>query len=244
MWNSGVARFGLVLILLGLASADWIRAIDYVTARSAAVSKCEAIDSAAYASGLYFNPAGYRSYYLRSECFQAAAVQFRDESLCAEVRERRSMFFSSWGYSPSQCRKLVAEGVAADHSALEDIKRLYSRGAVQLRAFQIEPNGNGRDFDIVPLFSGGYAHSYLLTFEILDARNTGGACPSSLLRLLPRLPLQPPDLRAAGGHPQTFFGFRVESSIPGTGNSGSRGWHWRIDRLLERRVHRARVPHP
>ena len=44
---------------------------------------------------------------------------------------------------------------------------------MQLRAFQIEPNGNGRDFDIVPVFSGGYAHSYLLTFEILDARNTG-----------------------------------------------------------------------
>jgi hypothetical protein len=155
-----------------LVSVDWIRAIDYVTARSTAVSKCEAIDPAAYQSGLYFNPDGYRSYYVRSECFQAAAVQFRDESLCARVRQRRSLFSSSWGYSPAQCRTLVAEGIKQDHSTLEGMRRLHSQDAVRLRAFQIERNGNGRDFDIVPVFYGNYAHSYVLTFEILGASNT------------------------------------------------------------------------
>jgi hypothetical protein len=166
-----VARFGLVVIVC-LATVDWIRAIDYVTARSAAVSTCDAIDPAAYQSGLYFNPDGYRSYYVRSECFQTAAVQFRDASLCASVRQRRSLFSSSWGYSPSRCRSLVAEGIKQDYAALDAIKRLYSQDAVRLRAFQIERNGNGRDFDIVPAFYGNYAHSYLLTFEILGAGNT------------------------------------------------------------------------
>jgi hypothetical protein len=30
-------------------------------------------------------------------------------------------------------------------------------------------NGNGRDFDIIPLFTGEYGHGYVLTFDILDA---------------------------------------------------------------------------
>ena len=165
--------FGLVVLLLCLFADVWLRAIDYRTARSAAVTRCEAIDPAAYQSGLAFNPDGYRSFYLRSECLQAAAVQFRDESLCAQVRQRRSLFSSSWGYSPAQCRKLVTAGIAADRAELEAMKRLYAGGAVQLRGFRIERNGNGRDFDIVPTFSAGYAHGYVLTFEILDA-NAGG----------------------------------------------------------------------
>jgi hypothetical protein len=122
-------------------------------------------------SGLLFNPDGYRSCYVRSECFQKTAVQFRDESLCTQVRQRRSLMSSSWGYSPAQCRKLVAEGVAADCAALEEIKRLYARDAMRLSALRIERNGNGRDFDIIPTFSGAYAHGSLLKFEILDAGN-------------------------------------------------------------------------
>jgi hypothetical protein len=128
--------------------------------------------SAAYQSGLYFNPDDYRSYYVRSECFQTAAVQFRDESLCTHVRQRRSLLSSSWGYSPSRCRALVAEGIKEDYSALEAMKRLYSQDAVRLRTFQIERNGNGRDFDVVPVFDGNYAHSYVLTFEILGPTDT------------------------------------------------------------------------
>ena len=150
-----------------------ILAIEYATARSAAVSRCEAIDPSAYQSGLYGNPDGYRSYYVRSNCFQTAAVQFRDESLCAGVRQRRSIFASSWGYSSSQCRKLVSEGIAKDRSTLEEIKRQYSQSAVRLRSFRIERNGNGRDFDIMPVFSGSFARSYLLTFEISGAGSTG-----------------------------------------------------------------------
>ena len=161
-----------VLIVLCMGAADGILAIEYASARSAAVTACEAIDPGASQSGLYGNPDGYRSFYVRSECFQKAAVQFRDESLCAKVRQRRSVFASSWGYSPSQCRKVVTQGIATDRATLDAMKQRYLQGAVQLRSFRIERNGNGRDFDIVPAFSGSYAHGYRLTFEILGASSS------------------------------------------------------------------------
>ena len=82
----------------------------YTELRMAALKQCQAIDPADYQSGLFFNPDGYRSYYVRSECFQKTAVQFRDEALCAEVRQRVSLLSSSWGYSRTRCRELVAQG--------------------------------------------------------------------------------------------------------------------------------------
>ena len=140
----------------------------YDELRLAAVKRCEAIDPAAYQSGLLFNPDGYRSYYVTSECFQRIAVEFRDETLCAQVRRRYSLFSSSWGYSQAQCSKRVREGIAADEKVLAEIKQRYQQGAVRLREFRLERNGNGRDFDIIPAFTGEYAHGYVLRLEILQ----------------------------------------------------------------------------
>ena len=91
-------------------------AFDYDEQFSAAVARCSAIDEDASQSGLVFNPDGFRSFYLRSQCFQDAAVQFRNASLCGKVKERRPLLFSSWGYSPARCRELVTAGVAAERS--------------------------------------------------------------------------------------------------------------------------------
>ena len=161
------ARYLLVpaACLFGLSS---VLASPYDEKRAAAVKRCEAIDPAASQSGLVFNPDGYRSYYLRSECFQRTAIEFRDDSLCAQVKERRSLFFSSWGYSERRCRELVAEAAARDRQALEAMKELYTKGGMRLRDFRVERNGNGRDFDIIPLFTGDYAHGYALRFEIVQ----------------------------------------------------------------------------
>jgi len=141
----------------------------YVELRSAAVKRCEAIDPSEYQSGLALNPDGYKSLYKRSACFQEAAVTYRDESLCAHVKERWSLFWSSWGYSGKRCRQLVAEGVAADRKALDEERSSYRKGAVSLRDFRVERNGNGRDFDIIPSFDPGYAHGYMLRFELVGA---------------------------------------------------------------------------
>jgi hypothetical protein len=147
---------------------SFLFSVSYDELRAAAVKQCQAIDPAEYQSGLFFNPEGYRSYYVRSECFQRAAVQFRDEALCAEVRQRFSLLSSSWGYSRARCGELVAQGAVTDRTTLEEIKHLYVKGAVRLRDFRIERNGNGRDFDIIPSFGGDYAHGYVLRFEIVQ----------------------------------------------------------------------------
>ncbi|MGE5220739.1 MAG: hypothetical protein ACM3SP_27330 [Chloroflexota bacterium] len=141
-------------------------AASYEEMRSAAVKSCQAIDPAAYQSGLLFNPEGYRSYYVRSECFQRIAVEFRDLTLCAQVKQRYSLFSSSWGYSKAQCSKLVRKGIAADEKILLDMKQRYRQGAMQLHDFRIERNGNGHDFDIIPAFTGNYGHGYILRFEL------------------------------------------------------------------------------
>ena len=134
---------------------------------AAAVKQCEAIDSAQYQSGLYLNPDGYRSYYERSKCLQDAAVRFREALLCARVKRRWSFLSSSWGYSTSQCRQMVSDAVTEDRRALAAMKAEYVTGHVVLRDFRIEPNGNGRDFNIIPLLAGERGHGYTLEFEII-----------------------------------------------------------------------------
>jgi hypothetical protein len=143
----------------------------YNELRAAAVAGCQKIDPSDYQSGLFFNPDGYRSYYVQSECFQRTAVEFRDQTLCSLVKQRRAFFSSSWGYSPQNCLKLVTQGAAADRAALEDIKRRYLQGPMRLRDFRLERNGNGRDFDILPIFSGEFGHGYVLQFELLTEGN-------------------------------------------------------------------------
>jgi hypothetical protein len=161
--------------VLAAVGVDCALASSYDERRAAAVKACEAIDAAQYQTGLAFNPAGYRSYYVRSECFQKAAVRFRDAALCARVKQRRALFSSSWGYSAGNCRTLVAAAVAADRRELEEVRRTYLAGHMTLRDFRIEPNGNGRDFDIVPVIAGRDPHGYTLRFAIAPAEGSGPA---------------------------------------------------------------------
>jgi hypothetical protein len=154
----------MLLLLLIVAVAVPALGADstYVARRAEAVKACEAIDPSQSQSGLLFNPDGYRSYYLRSLCYQQAAVRFRDAALCAQVKERHSLFFSSWGYSERNCRALVEEASSRDRASLEAARRDYLAGHMTLDDFRIELNGNGRDFDVLPIVSGSTPHSYHL----------------------------------------------------------------------------------
>lgn len=165
-----VARFWILAVLLQSAVAV---AAGYDDMRAAAVARCQKIDPAEYQTGLFFNPDGYRSYYVRSECFQRTAVEFRDPALCAEVKRRYALFSSSWGYSSAHCRELVADGIAADRTRLEETKHRYNEAPLRLSEFRVERNGNGRDFDIIPSFTGAYGHGYVLRFEIVQPANGG-----------------------------------------------------------------------
>jgi hypothetical protein len=167
---------------------------DYATAHASALSACNAINPSDYQSGLALNPDGYRSYYVRSQCLQNMAVQFRDAAICDKVRERRALLSSSWGYSPGNCRKLVAAAMDADRKELEDLKRQYQTARMVLRDVRVEPNGNGRDYDVLPSFEGTQGHGYTFTLELLPASGAAVAVltdgyyvdPRSALRLFVR----------------------------------------------------------
>ena len=143
-----------VLALSGMPVSGNPLVNNYDALRAAAVSTCQAVDAGEYQTGLFFNPDGYRSYYARSLCYQNAAITFRDIKLCDLVRQRRALFSSSWGYSKSNCKKLVSEGIAKDRETIDRMRQDYEQGHVQLAGFRIERDGNGRDIDIIPEFSG------------------------------------------------------------------------------------------
>lgn len=161
-------RFIPLFVICLMLTSVWLAA-NYAEQRSRAIKICEAISPSESQSGLLFNPDGYRSYYVRSKCFQEAAIQFRDAALCDQVKERWSLWSSSWGYTAARCRQLVTDGIATDRAELERLKRAYAAGGITLRDFRIERNGNGRDFDIIPSFTGTFAHGYTLTFELLPS---------------------------------------------------------------------------
>jgi hypothetical protein len=172
----------------------------YEAARAAATARCDAIDRTAYQTGLAFNPDGYRSYYVRSECLQKAAIAFRDVALCDRVRQRRALLSSSWGYSPGNCHTLVRQAMEADRVELLELRRRHLAGAMVLRGVRVERNGNGRDFDVIPLFEGREGHGYTLTLEIVTPgsrpvtihRNGYYVDPRSALRIF----LRQQDIRA------------------------------------------------
>lgn len=156
-------------LLVLVPGCAWCQS-NFSNMRAAAVKECEKIDPGQYESGLLFNPDGYRTYYVRSECMQRAAVQFRDASLCDHVRRKFSLFFSSWAVSSAQCQKLVFQGILADRAELGKERQGALANPLRLLGFRIQRNGNGRDFDILPEFSSGYAHGYHLMFEIVGVR--------------------------------------------------------------------------
>jgi hypothetical protein len=147
---------------------DW-----YVTHRTAALQKCEAIDPDDYQSGLAFNPDGYRSYYKRSECLQSTAAVYRDESLCKDVKERWTLLWSSWAISEKRCRELVAEGLDKDRPLVEKIRHDYAAGPARLVDFRIQ-NNNGVNYGIFPKFERGYQYRYTLRFELVAPDAPGG----------------------------------------------------------------------
>jgi hypothetical protein len=172
-----VKRVATLMVLAAWLGGACAAGNPYVEQRAAALKQCEAIDPSEYRSGLALNPDGYRSFYLRSACYQDAAVRFREERLCRQVKERWALFSSGWGYSGKRCRSLVAQGIAGDQKVLEAARSRYREGPVRLQDFRIERNGNGRDFDIIPSLSPGYGHGYTLRFDLLGPGPGEGAVP-------------------------------------------------------------------
>jgi hypothetical protein len=148
-----------------------VEAGDYESRLAAALARCEQIPAMESHTGLIFNPDGYRSYYGRSACYQRLAVDFRDADFCEKVYRRYALFSSSWGYSEKNCRRLVREAVVGDRAEIERLKDAYSRAPVLAVDFKLQRNGNGRDFDLKPVFTDGFASGYSLEFLLLNSAN-------------------------------------------------------------------------
>jgi hypothetical protein len=211
------------LILIALQTPS-----PYERARTVEVTRCEAIDPSEYQTGLAFNPDGYRSFYVRSECFQKTAVFFRDASLCGQVHQRRALFSSSWGYSPGNCRKLVAVAIDADRRELDDMKRQYRAGGMTLNDFIVERNGNGRDYDVRPVFAGANGHAYMIAVEIVRSDGTAAVIHSNGYYADPRSPLRlfirQQEIRAAfpAFEPGRSYEVRIVATFSMPAGGGSR----------------------
>jgi len=117
---------------------------DYEEQRVQAVQNCAVIDPREHQSGLFFNPDGYRSYYKKSQCFQSAAITFRDIGLCEKVRQRRALFSSSWGYSETNCVKLVEKAIADDNHVRISIQMIRRIAFHQLYTLGLQLRTHGR----------------------------------------------------------------------------------------------------
>lgn len=234
-WWRGCALAGGIALLWSVGHAS-AAGPSYDERRADAVRACQAIDPSASQSGLFFNPAGYRSFYLQSACVQDAAVQYRDESLCAHVRQRWSLFSSSWGYSEKRCRALVSAGLDADHQMVQELKRRFSNDPVRLREVRVERDGNGRDVDVIPLFSGTFAHGYTLRLEVLTT--TGPRLISSSGYYLDgkndiRIFIRQADIAAAVPQFQLASPYRLRSTLMLDIGMGGQSGYW-SDTFIER----------
>lgn len=129
--------------------------------KASEVERCRSIDPEEYSTALLFNPPGMKTLYQRSSCLFSLARKYRDASLCAEVRERKSLFFDGSALTRESCEREVREAIAGDPPVVvADVKRL-----ADVRWFR---NGNGRDFDVHVLASGSFPHRYGLTVLMFD----------------------------------------------------------------------------
>ena len=152
----------LLMVIAGNVSADYQEQLERM------VANCEQIPAFKSHSGLVLNPEGYQAYWERSACYQKLAIRFRKSSYCEKVFQRYALFSSSWGYSKKTCKKRVAEEREKDKAYLLSLRDQFARTPVILVDLDIIKNGNGKDFDVIPLFTWGYKSSYEMTLSLID----------------------------------------------------------------------------
>jgi len=124
------------------------------------LEQCAPIRPGAYETFMIFNRPGRHTYYKRSYCFQNAAISLRDEMLCDEVRERKSLLFDGSKISKQACRIAVAKQTEKDRDNADEILKRPFQG---IASIDIRLNGNGHDLDIPIKTAGGEPGSYRLT---------------------------------------------------------------------------------
>ena len=126
------------------------------------VETCQSIPPTTYETFLLFNPSNLQTYYFRSSCFQEVAVQMRDENLCDQVKERRSIFFNGSGVSPTACRKAVA-GIRNKDFA----ERVRPESVHKIESIRIDSAPSG-DIEVRFVPAGTLWGTYRFTISLID----------------------------------------------------------------------------
>ena len=143
---------------------------DFKEQKSRGIAKCDEFSRHDYQTGLIFNPSGYQTFYLQSECFQKLAVEVRDISLCSEVQERKSWFFNGSAVSEERCIQLVKQLLEKDQSEAARIVGIH-----KIAELHFARNANGRDVDLRVVTRGSFWHKYKLLIECESASGSGTA---------------------------------------------------------------------
>ncbi len=167
LWTLG----GVAVIMAGCAFMDvvWSNLISQEDlARSnniTGVETCREMSHLSFRTWLFFNPKGRQTYYLRSECFQQMAVRERDESLCNEVVERKSLYFNGSGVSPGACREAVLKQKQPDSAA-----RVRPEAIHRIRTVTITRIPYSDTVDVRVSTTGSLWGTYRLSMSLHDAR--------------------------------------------------------------------------
>lgn len=165
--NAKVLLWGWLSIACAFFPISEGGADELLAFREAATLNCSGIPPNKYETALIFNPSGMQTLYPRSVCFQEIAVKLRDESLCNEVKESKSLIFDGSAISAGKCRLLVQEQVSRDRTLAGQIKGIFRVAKVNF-----ERNGNGKDFDAKVIATGSYPHSYNVVIALLIEPNS------------------------------------------------------------------------
>ena len=126
------------------------------------IETCQSISPNTYDTFLIFNPSDYQTYYFRSECYQKVAIQTRDEKLCDEVRERKSLFLNGSAVSREACLVAIKNQQGQDFSERVKPESIHKIDKIEISASQA---GN---FDVKVFPAGMLWGTYKFSVSLLD----------------------------------------------------------------------------
>ncbi len=127
------------------------------------VETCQSIPASTYETFLIFNPSNVQTYFFRSYCFQQVAVQTRDEKLCDQVKERKTIFLDGSGVSAMACRKAVIDRKNQDFA-----ERVRPESVHKIERVEISSAPSG-DIEVRVVPAGTVWGTYRFSVSLLDS---------------------------------------------------------------------------
>ena len=136
---------------------------------------CKRISPASYVSGLTDGawaglPLGGKTYFYKSRCYMELARRTRNLTVCALVKERKTLFGDGTGVSPASCERTVTAALASGQ-AQEKLAAQHAaavQGAFKIQSLQAQSTPDG-DWVLALQTAGSLAGKYQI--EIKNSRD-------------------------------------------------------------------------